>query len=33
MLYIYLSALNTDEEKNYFEEIWLFRHDGGLKLA
>jgi RNA polymerase sigma-70 factor (ECF subfamily) len=23
MLYIYLSALNTDEEKNYFEEIYL----------
>lgn len=23
MLYIYLSALNTDDEKNYFEEIYL----------
>ena len=23
MLYIYLSSLNTDEEKNYFEEIYL----------
>lgn len=27
MLYIYLSALDTDEEKDYFEELYLqYRH-------